>query len=159
MNRTSKEPIMNFSNKPLTKQRQIELLSSIWTLTPEQLEACDCVRSFYKLYPNINPAQLALAFNVQFVPVPDRKAPQSYAQLLLPTNGRKVIAQPRQPIEHAETLILFRKHISGKWIAMFFPVWDYHPAQVDDIVTAIDIPALVRYNASLKLQFTNRETV
>jgi hypothetical protein len=150
---------MNFSNKPLTKQRQIELLSSIWTLTPEQLEACDCVRYFYKLYPNINPAQLALAFNVQFVPVPDRKAPQSYAQLLLPTNGRKVIAQPRKPIEHAETLILFRKHISGKWIAMFLPVWDYHPALADDIVTAIDIPALVRYNASLKLQFTNRETV
>lgn len=150
---------MNFSNKPLTKQRQIELLSSIWTLTPAQLEACDCVRYFYRLYPLVNPAQLALAFDVQFVPVPDRKAPQSYAQLLLPTNGKKVIAQPRKPIEHAETLILFRKHISGKWIALFIPVWDYHPAQEGDDGIALDIPALIRYNASLKLQFTNRETV
>lgn len=150
---------MNFSNKPLTKQRQIELLSSIWTLTPEQLEACDCVRYFYRLYPFINPAQLALAFSVQFIPVPDRKAPQSYAQLLLPTNGKKVIAHPRKPIEHAETLILFRKHISGKWIALFIPVWDYHPAQEGDDGIALDIPALVRYNASLKLQFSNRETI
>ena len=150
---------MNFSNKPLTKQRQIELLSSIWSLTPEQLAACDCVRYFYRLYPSVNPAQLALAFNVQFVPVPDRKAPQSYAQLLLPSNGRKVIAQPRKPIEHAETLILFRKHISGKWIALFIPVWDYEPAQDGDSGISLDIPALVRYNASLKLQFQNRETV
>ena len=150
---------MNFSNKPLTKQRQIELLSSIWTLTPEQLEACDCVRYFYKLYPNINPAQLALAFNVQFVPVPLNRGVQPYAELLLPSNGRKVIAQPRQPIEHAESLILFRKHISGKWIALFIPVWDYHPAQEGDDGIALDIPALVRYNAELKLQFQNRETV
>lgn len=150
---------MNFSNKPLTKQRQIELLSSIWTLTPAQQEACDCVRQFYKLYPNVNPAQLALAFNIQFVPVPLNTGAQPYAELLLPSNGRKLIAQPRQPIEHAESLMLFRKHISGKWIAMFIPAWDYYPAVTSNIVAAIDIPALVRYNASLKLQFSNRETV
>lgn len=150
---------MNFSNKPLTKQRQIELLSSIWTLTPEQLEACDCVRQFYKLYPLVNPAQLALAFSVQFVPVPDRKAPQSYAQLLLPTNGRKAIAHPRQPIEHAESLMLFRKHISGKWIALFLPVWGYNPAHPDDQIKSLDIPALIQYNADLKSKFMNRETI
>ena len=55
--------------------------------------------------------------------------------------------------------MLFRKHISGKWIALFLPVWGYNPAGLEDQIKSLDILALIQYNADLKSKFTNRENV
>lgn len=132
------------------KERQIAILASCWNLNNEQLAACDCVVSLLTFYPCINPEQLMKEVRVRYLPVVGAKSKiKPFAELYLPTNGRRNILSPRLPIEEAGTLVRFRKHISGKWIALMIPAWNFVRVEEDDMISMLDLECAIEYNRNL----------
>lgn len=132
------------------KERQIAILASCWNLNNEQLAACDCVVSLLTFYPCINPEQLMREVRVRYLPVVGAKSKiKPFAELYLPTNGRRNILSPRLPIEEAGTLVRFRKHISGKWIALMIPAWNFVRREEDDMISMLDLECAIEYNRNL----------
>lgn len=132
------------------KERQIAILASCWNLNNEQLAACDCVVSLLTFFPCINPEQLMREVRVRYLPVVCAKSRiKPFAELYLPTNGRRNILSPRLPIEEAGTLVRFRKHISGKWVALMIPAWNFVRVEEDDMVSMLDLECAIEYNRNL----------
>ena len=132
------------------KERQIAILASCWNLSNEQLAACNCVVSLLTFYPCINPEQLMREVRVRYLPVVGAKSKiKPFAELYLPTNGRRNILSPRLPIEEAGTLVRFRKHISGKWVALMIPAWNFVRVEEDDMISMIDLECAIEYNRNL----------
>ena len=132
------------------KERQIAILASCWNLNNEQLAACDCVVSLLTFYPCINPEQLMREVRVRYLPVVGAKSRiKPFAELYLPTNGRRNILSPRLPIEEAGTLVRFRKHISGKWVALMIPAWNFVRVEEDDMISMLDLECAIEYNRNL----------
>lgn len=143
---------MNPTNTNLAgnKERQIAILASCWNLNNEQLAACNCVVSLLTFYPCINPEQLMREVRVRYLPVVGAKSRiKPFAELYLPTNGRRNILSPRLPIEEAGTLVRFRKHISGKWIALMIPAWNFVRVKEDDMISMLDLECAIEYNRNL----------
>lgn len=143
---------MNPTNTQLAgnKERQIAILASCWNLNNEQLAACDCVVSLLTFFPCINPEQLMHEICVRYLPVVGAKSRiKPFAELYLPTNGRRNILSPRLPIEEAGTLVRFRKHISGKWVALMIPAWNFVRVEEDDMISMIDLECAIEYNRGL----------
>lgn len=145
---------MNPTNTNLAgnKERQIAILASCWNLNNEQLAACDCVVSLLTFFPCINPEQLMREVRVRYLPVIGAKSRiKPFAELYLPTNGRRNILSPRLPIEEAGTLVRFRKHISGKWIALMIPAWNFVRVEEDDMISRFDLECVIEYNRNLSI--------
>lgn len=145
---------MNPTNTNLAgnKERQIAILASCWNLNNEQLAACDCVVSLLTFFPCINPEQLMREVRVRYLPVIGAKSRiKPFAELYLPTNGRRNILSPRLPIEEAGTLVRFRKHISGKWIALMIPAWNFVRVEEDDMISRFDLECAIEYNRNLSI--------
>lgn len=143
---------MNPTNTNLAgnKERQIAILASCWNLTDEALRECDCVVSLITYFPCINPEQLMREVSVRYLPVVGAKSRiKPFAELYLPTNGRRNILSPRLPIEEAGTLVRFRKHISGKWVALMIPAWNFVRVEEDDMISMIDLEYALEYNRNL----------
>lgn len=140
----------NNTNLAGNKERQIAILASCWNLNNEQLAACNCVVSLLTFYPCINPEQLMREVRVRYLPVVGAKSKiKPFAELYLPTNGRRNILSPRLPIEEAGTLVRFRKHISGKWIALMIPAWNFVRVKEDDMISMLDLECAIEYNRNL----------
>lgn len=145
---------MNPSNTNLTnnKERQIAILASCWNISDDMLRDCDCVVSLMTFFPYINPEQLMREVRVRYLPVVGAKSKiKPFAELYLPTNGRRNILTPRLPIEAAGTLVRFRKHISGKWIALMIPAWNFVRIEEDDMISALDLEYVIEYNRNLSI--------
>lgn len=143
---------MNPTNTQLAgnKERQLSILSSCWNLSDEALRECDCVVSLITYFPCINPEQLMREVRVRYLPVIGAKSKiKPFAELYLPTNGRRNILSPRLPIEEAGTLVRFRKHISGKWIALMIPAWNFVRQEEDDMISMLDLECAIEYNRNL----------
>lgn len=143
---------MNPTNTNLAgnKERQIAILAACWNLNNKQLAACDCVVSLLTFFPCINPEQLMREVRVRYLPVIGAKSKiKPFAELYLPTNGRRNILSPRLPIEEAGTLVRFRKHISGKWVALMIPAWNFVRQEEDDMISMLNLECAIEYNRNL----------
>lgn len=102
-------------------------LRSTWALTSDDIHSLRCDLQFMAHLPNCNPLDLFKAVEINKLPVVsgDSILPNKHAELCFPSNSRRRCLEPRFPIEHASTLLLYRKHRSGKWVVLAMPVWDF----------------------------------
>lgn len=124
-------------------------LRGSWIHTEEQYRELHCDLHFLTYFPSINPLDLLRAVEVAYLPVLGSTAALDgkFAELNFPSNAKKRCLHPNKPIEEAGTLISYRKHRSGKWIALAMPVWGFEAAATVDCVEDVTLDQLKSYNA------------